>query len=161
MVHVGALKGPHGLKGLVKAKLNLDDANLVLSGTLVLPDGRALTVTHWQPVGQGLVALRIQGVETIEQAEALRGKPVQMDRSAWPEVAGEVFLDTFVGRAVHDEAGTAYGTVKAVVALPAGPALEITPLDGGKTHLVPALPDFVTLTETAILTPLGVAVIQL
>ncbi|MBI1308289.1 MAG: hypothetical protein GC129_00325 [Proteobacteria bacterium] len=157
LVRVGALKGPHGLRGQVKAKLGLDDPELVLrAGPLLTADGRSLKVLALQGAGQGLVALTLEGVATVGDAARLKGVAVFLDRAAWPEDEGEVYLDALVGRAVVGEDGTAYGVVEATVDLPAGPAVSV----GGK--LVPLAEDFVSVEAgRVVLTALGVQLLAL
>lgn len=159
-VKVGALRGPHGLKGMVKAKIFLDDPGLLVTGgPLLLADGSTLEVADWQAVGQGLLALSIKGVNSVEAAGALRGD-VFLDRSNWPEVAGEVYLDTLVGQDVLGPDGAVAGRIAAIATLPAGPALEIDA--GGKsTAIVPVEDAFVSLGDTVVLTEVGMALLDL
>lgn len=159
LVGVGALKGPHGLKGMVKANIKLDDFDLLVdAGPLLTKDGRALKVTKWQAVGQGLLALAIEGVTSVEGAEALRGLAVHLERGNFPELDGEVFIDELVGRDVVGPDGKVMGKVQGVTDLPAGPAVEV--LVGVDVKVLPLVPDFVEIGETLALTELGVAVLQ-
>lgn len=157
LVKVGALKGPHGLKGLVKAKITLDDVDLVRSaGPMVLEDGRTFVVEEIATAGQGLFALKLAGVETIEQAEKVGGL-MYLDRAKWPEDEGEVYLDALVGREVVGPEGEVVGVVAQIVNLPAGAALEVEV--GGKKKLVPVVEDFVAVGDEIRLTALGLAVL--
>lgn len=142
--------GPHGLKGMVKAKLGLDDVQMVKeAGPLLTEDGRQWVVKQVAMAGKGLWALKLEGVDTVEGAEALRGTAVFLDRGAWPEDEDEVYLADYIGKDAHDLHGAAVGVVKGIVELPAGPALDI----GGK--LVPVNEVFVLLGDEVVLTDLG------
>lgn len=158
-VVVGALRGPHGLRGLVKAKIGLDDPDLLLSGPLVAEDGRQWRVKKWQQVGQGLLALQLEGVESIEAAEGLRGITVKMDRSGWEADDGEVFVAALVGMKVRDADGGEVGRVLAVPELPAGPAVEIEAANG-KRALVPVAVEFMVVGDEIELTELGGEVLK-
>lgn len=158
LISVGALRGPHGLKGMVKAKIGLDDYELLKeAGPLLTKDGRTLKVVKWQMAGQGLVALQIEGVSTMDAAEALKGVEVFLDRNLWPEDEDEVFLDSLVGQDVTGPDGAVVGSVKGYVELPAGPALEI--LVNGVTKVMPCEAEFLDLGDGVVLTDLGVAVL--
>lgn len=163
LVHVGALRGPHGLKGLVKAKLTLDDPQLaVTGGPLYAADGRAFKVMKVQQAGQGLLALTIDGVGTPEQAEALKGVAVYLDRTHWPEDPVAVYLADIAGAHVVAEDGTVLGTVGKSIELPAGPALEVARVSDGKTVILPLEDAFVAaLGETVDVTDLGAQVLAL
>ncbi|NBX86317.1 MAG: 16S rRNA processing protein RimM [Proteobacteria bacterium] len=157
-VTVGALRGPHGLRGMVKAKIGLDDPDMLLSGPVVAEDGRQWRVKKWQQVGQGLLALQLEGVASIEAAEGLRGIAIKMDRSGWAVDEGEVFVAALVGMVVRDAVGDEVGRVVAVTELPAGPAVEIEV--NGKRGLVPVAVEFMAVAESITLTELGEDVLQ-
>lgn len=163
LVNVGALRGPHGLKGLVKAKLTLDDPQLAVSGgPLYAADGRTFTVTKVQQAGQGLVALAIDGISTLEQAEALKGVAVALDRSNWPEDPVAVYLADIAGADVVDGHGTVLGTIGKSIDLPAGPALEVVRASDGKTVILPLDDAFIAaLGDSVEVTELGAEVIAL
>jgi len=160
LVKVGALRGPHGLKGMVKARIFLDDFDLLMTGgPLILADGSRFKVKRWQVVGQGLLGLSLQGIDSIEAAEGLRGE-VFLDRGNWPATHGEVFLDTLVGADVRGPDAAVVGQVTAILSLPAGPALEVD-AGGAKTAVVPVADAFVTLDGGIVLTELGQALLAL
>ncbi len=160
LVFVGALKGPHGLKGLVKANIKLDDYDMLMdAGPLVTKEGRKLKVTKWQTAGQGLLALAIEGITTVEQAEGLHGLGVYLERERFPEVDDEVYLDELVGEPVLGLDGKSLGVVAAIVDLPGGPALEVETLDGLK--VLPIEDEFVVIGETLQVTELGLEILKL
>lgn len=159
LVFVGALKGPHGLKGLVKANIKLDDYDLLVrAGPLVTKEGRELKVTKWQTAGQGLLSLTIAGITSIEQAEGLHGLAVYLERERFPEIEDEVYLDELVGEPVLDLDGKSLGVVKAIVDLPGGPALEVDMVDGVK--VLPIVEEFVEIGETLQVTELGLEILK-
>lgn len=159
LVRVGALKGPHGLKGLVKAKIMLDDVELVqVAGPVIMEDGREFVVEQIDTAGQGLFALRLKGIETIEQAEKIGGL-IYLDRAGWPEEEGEVYLDALVGRVVMGPDGAVVGPVTQILNLPAGPALEVE-IDS-KKKLVPVVDAFVAVGDEIVLTEMGLAVLTI
>lgn len=160
LVHVGALKGPHGLKGMVKAKIGLDDYDLLIdAGPLLADDGRQFTVLRWNAVGQGLVALTLEGITTIEQAETLRNVTVSLDRERFPEDEETLYLDSLPGMEVLGPDGAVVGTVDSWQELPAGPALNVRM--GDELKVLPLEDAFVSLGDTVELTDLGLAVLSI
>ena len=164
LIFVGALKGPHGLKGMVKANIKLDDYDLLMDGgPLLTKDGRELVVKSWQAVGQGLLALSIEGFTSVEQAEKLRGVGVHLNRDNWPEHEDEVYLDELVGAEVLGVDGEVLGTVKSIMDLPAGPALEVVMMleNGTEVKILPVEPEFVEVGDELRVTELGLAVLAM
>jgi 16S rRNA processing protein RimM len=145
---------------MVKAKVGLDDHDLLIeAGPLMAKDGRSFKVVKWQAVGQGLLALQIEGVTTVEAAEALKGTEILLDRSRWPEDEDAVYLDSLVGQDLLGPDGAFMGTVKGTVELPAGPALEI--IMGDAVKVLPLVEEFVELGDALRLTELGLAVLAI
>jgi ribosomal 30S subunit maturation factor RimM len=170
---IGALKGPHGLQGWVKAALTLEDPQLLAElGTCQLEDGRALTITGIKQVGQGLMAIKIEGIDTPEATAPIRGA-LYLDAAAVPVDDDEILLADLLGQPLYgpDET-TIVGTITDIRELPAGPALTITlpAVEGAptppkpKTALVPLEEEFILLDAEPIratLTELGLALLAL
>jgi 16S rRNA processing protein RimM len=165
-VNVGVLRAPHGLKGGIKAKIDLDDPMLLQSaGPIRLGDGRTFKVQGLKAVGQGLIALQLEGITTPEQAETFRNTPIFLNRDAFPEDEDEIYLDTLVGEPVLGAENQPVGTIKGVLDLPAGPAFEVqlTPEQltdpeakvEPATAIVPVDEEFWTSLTPPTLTPLG------
>jgi ribosomal 30S subunit maturation factor RimM len=149
---------------MVKANIKLDDYDLLVkAGPLLTKDGRELKVKRWQAVGQGLLALAIEGVAFVDQAEQLHGVAVYLDRDRWPESNDEVYLDELIGAEVLGPDGAALGRVHAVVDLPAGPALEILVIveNGSEVKVLPLVPEFIEIGDDLRLTEFGVAVLSI
>jgi 16S rRNA processing protein RimM len=88
---------------------------------------------------RGAVLLSLAGVGDRTAAEALRGKPVAVDREAVPVEEGEVLLADLVGcRAVLPD-GTAWGEI---VAVETGPQDRLVVASGAIERLLPAVDAF-------------------
>lgn len=122
-VVLAALGRPHGINGELRAKAFSDSDLLFESGALELRliDGqrRAVVIRGAHTGGKGVLVLRLEGVETREQAEALRGAEIGLDRSQLPALdEDEFYLRDLPGMPVVDASGRELGTVSEVISYP-------------------------------------------
>ena len=97
----------------------------------------ALTLTSGRPAKGGLV-VRAKEVATREQAEALRGLKLFIDRAALPAPdEDEFYVTDLIGLAVVTPDGAKLGTIRSVQDFGAGDLLEVLPPDGGATWYLP------------------------
>ena len=95
------------------------------------------------------IVLGLEGVESIDAAEALRGQFVYAQATDLPELQeGEWLIDDLVGLQVFLESGDVVGSVRDVLDLPAHPTLVISRGDG-EDALVPAVSPVVTEVNVA------------
>ncbi|SDJ60534.1 ribosome maturation factor RimM [Aliiruegeria lutimaris] len=126
-VCVGAIAGAFGVKGEVRLKSFCAIPEDIASyGELFTEDGaRAFTVEISRPVKNGL-AVRLNGIATKEQADALKGVRLMADRHRMPELPEDEFYHAdLIGLEVRDTGGNLLGTVRAVQEFGAGDMLEI------------------------------------
>jgi 16S rRNA processing protein RimM len=138
LILVGRVAGAFGVKGELRITTYTDDpVALAHYRDLMREDGSGgLTVLSARPVKGGVVA-RAREVETREQAEALRGLRLYIDRASLPVPdEDEFYLADLIGLEARDEAGAVIGTVKSVQDFGAGDLLEIAPADGAATWWV-------------------------
>ncbi len=124
---VGAIAGSFGVQGEVRLKsFCADPAAIAAYGPLFTEDGtQSYTIKLTRAVSGGLAA-RIAGVATKEQADALRGVSLYVDRAKLPHLPDDEFYHTdLIGLAAHDTGGALIGTVQAVHNHGAGDLLEI------------------------------------
>lgn len=125
---VGAIAGAFGVAGEVRLKSYCAEPTAIADyGPLYTEDGaRSFRITLTRPVAGGLGA-RVQGVKTKEEADALRGTQLYVDRSRLPHLPDDEFYHAdLIGLAVQDTGGVALGTVQAVHNHGAGDILEIS-----------------------------------
>ena len=92
-------------------------------------------------VHSGTVVAKLDGVETREQALALRGATVSVERAALPDAeAGRYYLADLVGLEVVNEQGERLGVVKQWTTNGAQDVMEVA---GGRTRLIPWVPAIV------------------
>lgn len=134
---VGAISGSFGVQGEVRLKSFCADPEAIATyGPLFTQDGtRSYAIKLTRAVAGGLGA-RIAGVATKEQADALRGVSLYVDRAKLPHLPDDEFYHTdLIGLAAHDTGGALIGTVQAVHNHGAGDLLEIAGA-GLKTSLL-------------------------
>jgi 16S rRNA processing protein RimM len=137
-VVLGRIGAPFGVHGWVKVQSYTEPPEgivgyapweLVRAGTL----GRR-AVMDWKRAGGGM-AVRLEGIESREAAQALTGAEVCVNRSELPPTApGEYYWHDLVGLAAFDRSGMALGRVSGILELPAHPVLV---LEGERQRLVP------------------------
>jgi 16S rRNA processing protein RimM len=139
LILVAQAAGAFGVKGEMRITAFTEDpAALLRHGTLKGEDGApALTLTGGR-VAKGAVIARAREVETREEAEALRGLRLYIDRATLPEPEeDEYYFADLVGLAVRSPAGEAMGSVRSVNNFGAGDLLEIAPGDGAPSWWAP------------------------
>jgi 16S rRNA processing protein RimM len=126
---VGVLAGAFGVQGEVRVKsFCAEPADIASYGPLFTEDGsRKFNLKLTRPVAGGLGA-RLSGVATKEEAEALKGTSLYVDRAKLPGLPDDEFYHAdLIGLAVHDTGGVLIGTVTAVHNHGAGDLIEIKP----------------------------------
>jgi len=136
---VGAIAGSFGVQGEVRIKSFCADPSAIADyGPLFTEDGaQSYAIKLTRTVSGGLGA-RIAGVATKEQADALRGISLYVDRAKLPNLPDDEFYHTdLIGLAAHDTGGALIGTVQAVHNHGAGDLLEIAGAALKTTLLLP------------------------
>ncbi|MDP6344126.1 MAG: ribosome maturation factor RimM [Alphaproteobacteria bacterium] len=137
---LGEIVAAHGIKGLVKVRTHTAaPGDLVAYGPLRDEAGRSVELSLRGPVKGGVLAA-IAGVDDRDQAEAFRGIKLYVERSALPALDQEeeaFYHADLIGLAVELPDGTPFAEVTAVHDFGAGDLLELRPLSGRKTVLVP------------------------
>jgi len=124
---IGAIAGSFGVAGEVRLKSFCADPEAIATyGLLYSEDGqRSFAVKLTRPVAGGLGA-RLSGVATKEQADALKGVGLYVDRTRLPALPDDEFYHAdLIGMAAHDPGGVLIGTVQAIHNHGAGDLLEL------------------------------------
>lgn len=125
---VGAIAGAFGVMGEVRLKSFCAEPSAIADyGPLYSEDGKTTyKVTLTRPVAGGLGA-RLTGVKTKEEADALRGVQLYVDRARLPNLPDDEFYHSdLIGLEVRDTGGAVLGRVLGVTNHGAGDILEIS-----------------------------------
>lgn len=135
MIAVGRVAGAFGVRGEVRiTSFTEEPLALARFRELKRQDGSAaLTILSGRDA-KGSLICRCAGVETKEQADALRGLRLFIPREALPAPdEDEFYLADLIGLTVLTPEGETLGLIKSVQDFGAGDILEITPAEGGPT----------------------------
>jgi 16S rRNA processing protein RimM len=143
-VELGRLGAPFGLEGWIHVESHTDPPQGLLEyrdWVLRFASGEreSRRVAQGRTHGSGLVA-RLDGVADRNQAAALTGAAVEVERAALPALGErEYYRADLVGCSVRNLQGSALGAVSHFVDLPAG-AVMVTRAADGREHWVLAVP---------------------
>lgn len=152
---LGEVGRAHGLRGEVRLKsFTAEPLAIAAYGPLQTDRGHTLTLTDVRPAAGAapdILVARIEGVTTREAAEALnRARLFAPRERIRPADDEDEFLHAdLIGLAVTDRDGRPLGTVVAVPNYGGGDLLEIAPLAGGPTALLPFTQAFVPVVDIA------------
>lgn len=135
---MGAIAGAFGVRGEAKIKSFTDDpAAIATYGTLETEDRtRRFDIKIVRTIKGGFAA-RLSGLTVREDAEALKGTRLYVDRAVLPAPEeDEFYYADLIGLRVEDPDGAFLGKVKAVHEFGAGDMIEYVPDQGGETVLV-------------------------
>lgn len=143
-IETGRVVGTHGVKGELRIQPWSDSPDFLLDfDTLYLNDtGTDLIKVTASRVHKNLVLLKVDGVESIEDAERMRGKTVYINRNDVEMEDGRHFVQDLIGCAVsHADTGEDLGKISDVSATGANDVWHI--MRDGREYLIPVIPDVV------------------
>ena len=143
-IEAGRIVNTHGVQGEVKIEVWLDSPKFFKSfKRLYTAGGQKLKVlsarTH-----KDFVIAKLEGVEDVNAAMALKNKVVSIRRSDAALPHGAFFLQDILGAKVVDEDGHEIGVLQDVMETPAS---NIYVVRGETEHLIPAVPEFIKKTD--------------
>jgi 16S rRNA processing protein RimM len=147
-LEAGKIVGTHGLKGELRVDPWCDSAEVLAKlKTLYLDKGaRKLDVVSGR-VHKSLLLLQVKGVDSIEQADELRGKILFLDRSDLRLEEGRYFVQDLVGLDVFDaDSFIYYGKLTEIMYTGANDVYQITS-ESKKNYLIPAIKDVIVKVD--------------
>lgn len=143
-IEAGRIVNTHGVQGEVKIEVWLDSPKFFKSfKRLYTAGGQELKIlsarTH-----KDFVIAKLEGVEDVNAAMALKNKVVSIRRSDAALPHGAFFLQDILGAKVVDEDRNEIGVLEDVMETPAS---NIYVVKGAAEHLIPAVPEFIKKTD--------------
>ncbi|MBT5186779.1 MAG: 16S rRNA processing protein RimM [Kordiimonadaceae bacterium] len=132
MVCLGAVFGAAGVRGAVRLKVFTEQLNSISDyGPLTVfgpefPKGKKFPVKILHNV-KGGVAVKLQGVDDRDLADALKGSKLYIDRAALPEIKNDngFYFEDLVGLLAKDENDNVFGKIDGVFNFGAGDIIEV------------------------------------
>ncbi len=139
-IKAGEIVTTHGVKGEVKVMCWLDDPDMLCEFDRCRIAGKDYEMTQVR-VQKTCNLVKLQGVDTMEAAQALRGKVVELFRE---DIDDEViFADELIGVEVFSE-GTSIGTIAEVLDYPGN---SVYVVKGTYEYMIPAVNQFILSTD--------------
>jgi len=139
----GRIVGTHGIRGEVRIEPWADSPEFLCAFKTLYLDERGETAIRVKSRPHKHITLcKIEGVDTIEAAERLRGKIVYIDRGDVQLGEGVHFVQDLIGSEVRDyDTDALYGTLTDVLRTGANDVYEIT--RDGRQYLAPVIDEVV------------------
>jgi 16S rRNA processing protein RimM len=140
-VIVGRIVAPHGIRGELKVQPLTDFPERFEAGSRLWINGAQWVVQRGRWTGRTVI-LQLRGLETRNEAEALRGAELTVPEPTKLEDEGVYYLHDIIGLSVFDSAGEALGKLEDVFTT--GSA-DVYVVEGERGELLlPALDDVIT-----------------
>ncbi len=145
-ITAGKIVNTHGIRGDVKIDVWMNDARDLCELDRIYIKGKAYTMVTARPQ-RGCAIVHLQGIERVEDAEALRGVEIEIEKTDDLLDEGEYFVADIIGCRVFDvDSGEEYGEVVDVYDGIANDAYEIR-LASGKQVLIPVIKSVIIATD--------------
>jgi len=157
-LEIGRIINKRGIKGELKLEhyANNEEEFNNYDRVFLSKDGTDERMIETCKSYKGFVYLKLSGIDTPEQADAVRGKYVYVDRDDIDLPDDEVLIADIIGLNVIDaDSGRIYGKIRDVVNYGRYDTYII--FDGKKKYMLPAVEDFIDridLSEGVFVTPI-------
>ena len=147
-LEIGKIVGTHGVRGEMRVEPWADSPDFLCGFDRLYFDKGAREVEVLAArVHKRIVLMKLEGVDTMEDAAALRGKVLYMNRDDVELEDGAYFIQDLIGLTVEDaDDGRKYGTLSQVSYTGANDVYHIQS-ENGKEYLIPAIPDVIIETD--------------
>ena len=137
---MGVFGAPQGVRGEIRVKSLAGEPSAIgVYGPLTNKGGtRAFAFESLRSLKDDMLVARVAGVSTREAAETLKNVEIFARRDQLPPPKeDEFYYDDLVGLEAVDAADARIGRVVSLMNYGAGDVLEIAPIEGGETLLLP------------------------
>ena len=143
-LEAGKIVGTHGVRGELRVNPWCDSAEFLRQfHTLYFNGGASSVSVVAARVFKKQLLLVLQGIDSVEKADALRGRVLFFKREDAKIPEGRYFMDDLIGLSVYDaDTFIYYGTLTEIMRTGANDVYQITSL-AKKNYLIPAVPSVV------------------
>lgn len=149
-LETGKIVGTHGVRGMVRVQPWCDSGDFLCSFRTLYTDAggkNKLKVISAKPHGN-VVIMALENVNSIEDAEKLRGSVIYIDRRDTRLPEGRYFISDLLGCGVtHADTGEDLGVITDISSTGANDVWHIT--RDGREYLVPAIDDVIVTVNPA------------
>lgn len=138
-VEAGRIVNTHGINGEVKIEVWLDSPAFFKTFKRLFINGAEKRILSAREHKQFIIA-RLEGVDDVNSAMALKGKTVEILRADARMKDGEFFVQDILGFTVVDEDGHTVGKLVDAFETPASMLYVVR---GESEHLIPAVREFI------------------
>ena len=139
LVEAGEIVTTHGVRGEVKVLPWLDSPEMLCEFDRCYVDGRGYVIEQCR-VQKNCNLLKLAGIETMEDAQALRGAIVELCREDFDDEI--IFAAELIGVQVY-AAGECIGKITEVLDYPGN---SVYVIENGK-YMIPAVKEFILSTD--------------
>ncbi|MCH5298824.1 MAG: 16S rRNA processing protein RimM [Ruminococcus sp.] len=139
-LEVGRIVGTHGIRGELRVEPWCDSPDFLAQfKTLYYNSGDEKIKVSSRP-HKNIVLMKIKGIESIEEAEVLRGRVLYIDRNSVKLPEGKNFVQDLLGCRVlnADDKTVEYGTIADVFKTGANDVYTVKSTSG-KEYLIPVI----------------------
>ncbi|MDP4119442.1 MAG: ribosome maturation factor RimM [Bacillota bacterium] len=147
-LEIGKIVSTHGLRGEMRVEAWCDSPEFLCQfKTLYFNNGKdCLKIKQARP-HKNIVIILADGIETVQQADMMRGKVLYMNRDEIKLSEETFFVQDIIGLSVIDaDTQAVYGKVSDVLKTGANDVYEVMAPDG-KKYYIPAIPDVIISTD--------------
>ena len=139
-IEAGEIVNTHGIRGEVKVLCWLDDPEMLCEFERCRINGKEYTMDQVR-VQKTCNLVKFQGIDTMEAAQAMRGKVVKLYREDIDEEV--IFAAELIGMEVFSE-GKRIGKIKEVLDYPGN---SVYVVKGEHEYMIPAVKSFILSTD--------------
>lgn len=147
-IEIGKIVGTHAIKGEVRVQPWADSSEFLLDfPVMYFHSGTQKLDILSARVHKNVVVMKIRGVDTVSDADALRGRILYIDRADAKLPEGRYFVCDLLGLHIIDaETGKDYGVLEEISSAHANEIYHVR-RPGGKLNLIPAIDDVICQTN--------------
>lgn len=142
-LEAGEIVGTHGVRGEVRVRPECDSPDVLAGLRRLYFDRGERAVRIRARAHKNLALIKLDGVDTVEAAAALRGTMLYLDRKDLKLEQGQYFICDLIGcSVVDDDTGEVYGECTDVTHTGANDVYHMR-TTAGKEVLIPAIPSVI------------------